>query len=347
MEVNGTLINYYFHCQRQCYLHGNRLNLEDESENVKIGKALHEEKYKDDKNSEIAIDNIRLDKLTAKYLTETKKSDADLVAAKWQLLYYLKILKSKGIIRKGRIEVIEKNKQNKSFIEVELTEIEEKELDKIVIKIKELLENEIQVCTESLSGKVVLVGPTGVGKTTTIAKLAGRLALIEKKKVGLITIDTYRIGAVEQLKTYAEIMNIPFKVVITLKEMENAVSELEDCDAILIDTTGRSSKNTMQISELRAFTQKVNADHIALVISGTTKNRDIQTIINGYSEIGYEKMIITKLDETSSYGCIYNIIKKAQKPIAYITTGQNVPDDIRIPLKSEISKLILGEETVC
>ena len=142
MEVNGTLINYYFHCQRQCYLHGNRLNLEDESENVKIGKALHEEKYKDDKNSEIAIDNIRLDKLTAKYLTETKKSDADLVAAKWQLLYYLKILKSKGIIRKGRIELIEKNKQNKSFIEVELTEIEEKELDKIVIKIKELLEND-------------------------------------------------------------------------------------------------------------------------------------------------------------------------------------------------------------
>lgn len=212
---------------------------------------------------------------------------------------------------------------------------------------KELLENEIEVCTESLSGKVVLVGPTGVGKTTTIAKLAGRLALIEKKKVGLITIDTYRIGAVEQLKTYAEIMNIPFKVVITLKEMEDAVSELENCDVILIDTTGRSSKNTMQISEVRAFTQKVNADHIALVISGTTKNRDIQTIINGYSEIGYEKMIITKLDETSSYGCIYNIIKKAQKPIAYITTGQNVPDDIRIPLKSEISKLILGEETIC
>lgn len=220
-------------------------------------------------------------------------------------------------------------------------------IDEFKTYFKELLENEIQVCTESLSGKVVLVGPTGVGKTTTIAKLAGRLALIEKKKVGLITIDTYRIGAVEQLKTYAEIMNIPFKVVITLKEMENAVSELEDCDVILIDTTGRSSKNTMQISELRAFTQKVNADHIALVISGTTKNRDIQTIINGYSEIGYEKIIITKLDETSSYGCIYNIIKKAQKPIAYITTGQNVPDDIRIPLKSEISKLILGEETVC
>lgn len=141
MQINGTLINYYSHCKRQCYLHGNRLNLEDESEEVKIGKALHEQKYSDNKNSEIAIDNIRLDKLTAKYLIETKKSDADLIAAKWQLLYYLKILKSKGIIRKGKIEVIEKNRQNKSFIEVELSDMEEQELDKIIIEIKELLED--------------------------------------------------------------------------------------------------------------------------------------------------------------------------------------------------------------
>lgn len=140
MQINGTLINYYFHCKRQCYLHGNRLNLEDESEDVKIGKALHEQKYSDNKDSEIAIDNIRLDKLTAKYLIETKKSDADLIAAKWQLLYYLKILKSKGINRKGRIEVIEKNKQNKTFIEVELSDLEEQKLNKMVIEIKKLLE---------------------------------------------------------------------------------------------------------------------------------------------------------------------------------------------------------------
>jgi flagellar biosynthesis protein FlhF len=210
-----------------------------------------------------------------------------------------------------------------------------------------LLENEIDISTNNLRGKVVLVGPTGVGKTTTIAKLAGRLALIEKKKVGLITIDTYRIGAVEQLKTYAEIMNIPFKVVITLKEMQGAVKELEACDVILVDTTGRSSKNTMQISELRAFIQKVNADHIMLVMSGTTKNRDIQTILEGYNELAYEELIITKLDETSTYGCVYNIVKRSNKPIAYITTGQDVPDDIKVPSKNEIEKLILGEETIC
>ncbi|NLZ35571.1 MAG: flagellar biosynthesis protein FlhF, partial [Clostridiales bacterium] len=154
---------------------------------------------------------------------------------------------------------------------------------------KKLIKENVKISNENLQGKVVLVGPTGVGKTTTIAKLAGRLALIDKKKVGLITIDTYRIGAVDQLRTYAEIMNIPFKVVITLKEMENAVEELKDCDIILIDTTGRSSKNTMQISELRAFIHKITPDNIMLVISGTTKNRDIDIILAGYRELNYEK----------------------------------------------------------
>ncbi|MDU5109259.1 MAG: flagellar biosynthesis protein FlhF [Clostridium sp.] len=212
---------------------------------------------------------------------------------------------------------------------------------------KEVLKKDIEVSNKDLRGKVVLIGPTGVGKTTTIAKLAGRLALIEKKKVGLITIDTYRIGAVEQLKTYAEIMNIPFKVVITLKEMEEAISSLDSCDVVLVDTTGRSSKNTMQISELRAFIQKVNSTNISLVISGTTKNKDIDAILSGYGEINYEDIIITKLDETTSYGCIYNIAKKSNKPISYITVGQNVPDDIKVPSKDEIIKLILGEESVC
>lgn len=140
MKVNGTLVNYYFHCKRQCYLHGNRLNLEDESENVKIGKAIHEEKYDKERNREITIDNIKLDKLTTKYLTETKKSDADIEAAKWQLLYYLKILKSKGIIRKGKLEIVEKNKQNKSIIIVNLTDEIEQRLNMIEKEIIKLID---------------------------------------------------------------------------------------------------------------------------------------------------------------------------------------------------------------
>ena len=197
--------------------------------------------------------------------------------------------------------------------------------------LKSILSKDILISEQELKGRVVLVGPTGVGKTTTIAKLAGRLALVEKKKIGLITVDTYRIGAIEQLKTYAEIMNIPFKVVITIKEMDQAIKSMEDCDVILIDTTGRSSKNTMQISELRTFVEKANPDCVNMVISATTKNRDIKNILKGYSQLNYNGLIITKLDETTVYGSLYNICKRAARPINFITIGQNVPDDIKVP----------------
>ena len=213
--------------------------------------------------------------------------------------------------------------------------------------LRDIFERDILVTNKGLKGKVVLVGPTGVGKTTTIAKLAGRLALVEKKKVGLITIDTYRIGAIEQLKTYAEIMNIPFKVVITIKEMEDAIESMSDCDVVLIDTTGRSSKNTMQISELRAFVQKAEPDYVNMVISATTKNKDIKSILKGYSELEYGSVIITKLDETTVYGSIYNISRNANKPVSFITIGQNVPDDIKVSTKEELTRFILGEETLC
>ena len=139
MNINGTIINYYFHCKRQCYLHGNRLNMEDNSEQVKIGKAIHEERAENKNNTEIAIDNIRLDKLTKEYLTEVKKSDADAEAAKWQLLYYLKVLKTKGVIRKGKLEFAEKNKKDKKIIIIELTDEVEKELDKYIDEIEQLL----------------------------------------------------------------------------------------------------------------------------------------------------------------------------------------------------------------
>lgn len=213
--------------------------------------------------------------------------------------------------------------------------------------IKDIIKNSIDISEENIKGKVVIVGPTGVGKTTTIAKLAGKLALVEKKKVGLITIDTYRIGAVEQLKTYADIMNIPFKVVFSIKDMENALESMKDCEAVLIDTTGRSSKNAMQISELRAFLDKVNTDNIHLVMSCTTKNKDIASIIEGYKPLKYNNVIITKLDETTTYGSIMNILYHAKKPLSFVSTGQNVPDDIGKLNKEKIVNLITGEQSIC
>jgi CRISPR-associated exonuclease Cas4 len=140
MEVNGTLINYYFHCKRQCYLHGNHLNLEDNSENVQIGKALHEEKEAGLKNREIQIDNVKIDGLTDKYLIEIKKSDADVQACTYQILLYLKILKSKGIDRIGKLEFVEKNKQDKKVLLVELTAEKECELERYILEIQRLLE---------------------------------------------------------------------------------------------------------------------------------------------------------------------------------------------------------------
>lgn len=210
-------------------------------------------------------------------------------------------------------------------------------------KLRKAIEKLVPISEDKLEGRVILIGPTGVGKTTTIAKLAGRLALAEKKKVGLLTVDTYRIGAVDQLKTYADILNLPFRVVISIKDMEAAIDSMKDCDVILIDTTGRSSKNSMQISELRAFVEKADPSSVHLVISCTTKEKDIVAITEGFRELNYNNVIITKLDETTTYGSILNILEYARKPLSFVTTGQNVPDDLMRINKSQASDLILKE----
>lgn len=139
MKITGTLINYYFHCKRQCWLHAHRINLEDNSEEVRIGKVLHELAAEGKKNAEIAIENVKIDKITDEYLVEIKKSDADIEAVKWQVLLYLKILKEKGIERKGKIQFDEKNKQDKKVIYIELTEENEKALGDFLKSTEEFL----------------------------------------------------------------------------------------------------------------------------------------------------------------------------------------------------------------
>jgi CRISPR-associated exonuclease Cas4 len=138
-SVNGTLINYYFHCQTQCWLHANRINLEDNSEDVRIGKVLHEIKELKSKKTEISIENIKIDKITKDYLIEIKKSDTDIESVKWQVLLYLYKLKHKGIEKKGKIEFIEIKKQDKKLHYIDLDEENEKELLKVLEKIENLI----------------------------------------------------------------------------------------------------------------------------------------------------------------------------------------------------------------
>ena len=138
MNINGTLINYYFHCKTQCWLHANRINLEDNSEDVRIGKVLHEIAEKKGK-SEVSIENIKVDKITKDYVVEIKKSDSDIEATKWQVLLYLYKLKQKGIEKKGKIEFLEKNRQSKKVHFVELDEVSEGELLKVLDEIEELI----------------------------------------------------------------------------------------------------------------------------------------------------------------------------------------------------------------
>ncbi len=177
---------------------------------------------------------------------------------------------------------------------------------------------------------VAFIGPTGVGKTTTIAKLAANFSLYHEKKVGLITLDTFRIAAVEHLKTYGDIINIPVEVIYTEADIDKALQNLQGCELILVDTAGRSPYNKTMILDLDRFLSHPAIARIMLVISATTKYQDMLNIADYFSEIRYTHLIFSKLDETTNIGPIISLAWKTKSSLAYLTTGQNVPDDIEI-----------------
>lgn len=201
----------------------------------------------------------------------------------------------------------------------------------------------IKIYDQGISNKVVVVGPTGSGKTTTIAKLAGMLSLNLNKKVGLVTIDTFRVGAVEQLKMYGEIMNIPYKYVTTLNDVRSVFDDMRYCDVILVDTIGRSNKNIIHLNELNMFIQSIHSNEVTLVLSAGMKQQDLEGYVNSFKGIKFNNVIITKLDETTSFGAFVNVCYKTSLPISFVTVGQDVPLDIKRADKEEILDMILGE----
>jgi len=223
--------------------------------------------------------------------------------------------------------------------------------DPLLVKarIAQLLEEEIRVTgpLATFADKcrlVALVGPTGVGKTTTIAKLAANYRLREKKRVGLITVDTYRVAAVEQLRTYADIIDLPMEVVSTPREMREAVARMRNLDLVLMDTAGRSPRDEIKIQELRSLLAEAEADDVLLVLSATAGTRSLVSTAEKFAAVGTTGLLLTKLDEATSLGHLVAVSRECRLPVSYLTDGQNVPDDIQVAERRQLAYLMLGIE---
>ena len=192
---------------------------------------------------------------------------------------------------------------------------------------------------------VFFVGPTGVGKTTTIAKIASKFSVEQKKKIALLTADTYRIAAAEQLRTYANILEVPFRIIYTIDEMQSALGDFNAFDYVFVDTAGHSHQNSEQKNIMGEFIHSVDGSYekeVYLVVSATTKYRDLKSIADAYSEITDYKIVFTKLDETTALGNLLNLKLYTDAPLSYITCGQNVPDDIEEFNAQRTVKNLLG-----
>lgn len=248
-----------------------------------------------------------------------------------------------------------KNEVNEKYVNQLLEEIEKflrpgNSLDTILSNVyQKLILRFGQPKTISLAGSkpkvVFFIGPTGVGKTTTIAKIASKYKVEQDKKVAFITADTYRIAATEQLRIYANILDAPMSIVYSNDELNSAVERLIDYDIIFVDTAGFSHKNDSQREDMKNLIQGLDPiyeSEVYLVLSSTTKYNDLQDIVDLYKEISEYKLIFTKLDETTTYGNLLNIRLYSNADFSYVTMGQNVPDDIEVFDTQKIVKQLLG-----
>ena len=212
---------------------------------------------------------------------------------------------------------------------------------KLVLKLGEAKGIELE---EGKTKYVFFIGPTGVGKTTTIAKLASSLKLKRKAKVALFTADTYRIAAVDQLRSYATILNLPLRVIYSDTEMKEAMEEFKEYDIVLVDTAGRSHKNREQRDDIERLLLSVPEEkrEVYLVLSATTKYKDLVKITEIYSDIVKYRLIFTKLDETTNFGNILNCRLYSGNSLSYVTNGQNVPNDIEVVDTQKLVKQLLG-----
>ncbi len=232
---------------------------------------------------------------------------------------------------------------NKLLEYIRLSYGEPKIDDSLLERLSEYFQPFVKTEVPELRGVVAFVGPTGVGKTTTLAKIAAKLKLIDKKQLAILTLDTYRIAAAEQLKVYAAIMDIPMRVAYTPMEARIELQAMNSFDVVLIDTAGRSPNNDIQISELKALVETVAPNLCFLVLPMNYKYSDIREVIKKFSVSRFTHVVLTKMDETKSYGHLINIPHLSGVPLAYVTNGQRVPEDIMEANRRELSYLLAKE----
>ena len=190
---------------------------------------------------------------------------------------------------------------------------------------------------------LALVGPTGVGKTTTVAKIAAAYRIRQNRKVGLITLDTYRIAAIDQLRTYAEIIGVPMAVARCTSELARAMEDMADRDVILIDTAGRSQKDSARISELKTMLEAARPHETHLVLSGTASRSVLLQEAEEFSRVGIDHVVLTKLDEAVSFGMLVEVVHRIGTRLSFLTTGQEVPDHIETARSDRLASMVIGE----
>lgn len=193
---------------------------------------------------------------------------------------------------------------------------------------------------------ISLIGPTGVGKTTTLSKLAANLLIKDRYRVGFITIDTYRLGAAEQLRTLANVLDVPMKVVMSPSEMRTTIREMDQLEVIFIDTAGRSHRDRLKMNELKTFLDAAAPDETHLCLAATTHPSHMLSALDHFGSLSVDKVILTKLDEAATYGPVLDVISSAGKPISYFTTGQDIPDDIELADARRLARLVLGADSM-
>ncbi|TVR12169.1 MAG: flagellar biosynthesis protein FlhF [Planctomycetota bacterium] len=187
---------------------------------------------------------------------------------------------------------------------------------------------------------LIVAGPTGVGKTTTIAKLAGDLVLRRGRRIGLITVDTYRVGATDQLQAYADLLDMPFAVARTPAELGHAVDSMADCDNILVDTAGRSPADAARVHEIKGFCRAVPGMVVALAVAANAGRAEYASVIERFSLLPVEHCLLTKIDECSAPGRLYGCLRRHALTVSYCTTGQEVPDDIEAADALTLARLV-------